>query len=700
MSEDEAAQAARGRRRRSSRRTAAGRSPIDVELVAGDGGRAGRAAAGRRRRRTGSRAGPPRAAGGRCSATGPTARRVELTPAPFNVRNRVHEYGGGSYAVARGRVVASSLADGRLWRLAPRGRREPVALTPEGPWRYADLRFDPRRARACTPSARRTTPGASTTRAGRQRARRDRARRLGRRGPGARHGARTSSRRRGPSPDGSDASPGSSGTSRTCPGTRCGCGSPTSRPTGRWASRGRSPAGRGSASSSRPGAPTGVLHAVSDETGWWNLYAFDGPRRHRRRAARNLAPMDAELGEPGLGVRRQSYGFLARRRRCSPWPRADGRGRLPPDRARRHGDRALGPAVHRGRRAAGRRRRRGRRDRRRARATARSLVRLDARDRRGRGRARPLAPGPARPARTCPSAEPITFAHRRRRHGPGALLPADQPGVPRPRRRAAAADRRCRTAGPTGAAYSGAVAGPRVLHLARHRRRRRRLPRARPATGGRTATRSGASGAIADVEDCVAAARFLVDRGDVGRRRGSRSAAAAPAATRRSRRSRSGREVFAAGISHFGIADLELIHQRRPQVRVALRRGPARARGPRRAARCSATARRSTSSTGAGPDAPVPGPRRQGRAAVAAGRDGGGVRARAACPHVAMRFEGEGHGFRARGDAAGHVRGGARVPRPRVRLRAGRRRSPPLEIPGLETFAAAMAGAAAGGDIR
>ena len=71
----------------------------------------------------------------------------ELTPAPFAVGNRVHEYGGGSYAVDRGRVVASSIEDGRLWRLDPGGLAEPVALTPPDGGRFADLRFDTARDR-------------------------------------------------------------------------------------------------------------------------------------------------------------------------------------------------------------------------------------------------------------------------------------------------------------------------------------------------------------------------------------------------------------------------------------------------------------------------------------------------------------------------------------------------------------------------
>ena len=64
---------------------------------------------------------------------GPDGATREVTPAPFNVRTQVHEYGGGSYVVDRGRIVASNGADGRLYRLDPDGVGAPVALTSAGP---------------------------------------------------------------------------------------------------------------------------------------------------------------------------------------------------------------------------------------------------------------------------------------------------------------------------------------------------------------------------------------------------------------------------------------------------------------------------------------------------------------------------------------------------------------------------------------
>ena len=69
--------------------------------------------------------------------------REEVTPAPFNVRTRVHEYGGGAYAARGDVVVAVDFADQRLYRLPAHGRTA-HAITPEsgGRLRYADLALD------------------------------------------------------------------------------------------------------------------------------------------------------------------------------------------------------------------------------------------------------------------------------------------------------------------------------------------------------------------------------------------------------------------------------------------------------------------------------------------------------------------------------------------------------------------------------
>lgn len=71
------------------------------------------------------------------------AETQELTPAPFNVRTRVHEYGGGAYLVDGDTVYFSHFADNRLYRLAiDAGHAVPVALSQGGKHRFADFVLD------------------------------------------------------------------------------------------------------------------------------------------------------------------------------------------------------------------------------------------------------------------------------------------------------------------------------------------------------------------------------------------------------------------------------------------------------------------------------------------------------------------------------------------------------------------------------
>jgi dipeptidyl aminopeptidase/acylaminoacyl peptidase len=62
-----------------------------------------------------------------------------LTPALFNARTRVHEYGGVPFVLGRDALYFSNFVDQRLYVQRPDA--EPVALTPEG-YRYADCELD------------------------------------------------------------------------------------------------------------------------------------------------------------------------------------------------------------------------------------------------------------------------------------------------------------------------------------------------------------------------------------------------------------------------------------------------------------------------------------------------------------------------------------------------------------------------------
>jgi dipeptidyl aminopeptidase/acylaminoacyl peptidase len=76
----------------------------------------------------------------------PDGTTTDLLPAPWNARTRVHEYGGGAWTVARGTVWFTNFADQRLYRVDA-GSSEPVAVTPEpeipAGVRHADLRVTP-----------------------------------------------------------------------------------------------------------------------------------------------------------------------------------------------------------------------------------------------------------------------------------------------------------------------------------------------------------------------------------------------------------------------------------------------------------------------------------------------------------------------------------------------------------------------------
>ena len=70
---------------------------------------------------------------------------TRMTPEGFNVRSRVHEYGGAAALISGDLVVVSDFVTGRLHRVVSPG--ELVPLTPERDWRYADAIHDAARNR-------------------------------------------------------------------------------------------------------------------------------------------------------------------------------------------------------------------------------------------------------------------------------------------------------------------------------------------------------------------------------------------------------------------------------------------------------------------------------------------------------------------------------------------------------------------------
>ena len=220
----------------------------------------------------------------------------DLTPPGFNARTMVHEYGGGAYTVSDGVVYFSNFADQRLYRQDPGAAPRPI--TPEAPLRYADGVVDRRRGRLICVREDHTQAGREAVNtlvavdlAGEQEARVLVA------GNDFYAAPRLS-------PDGSRLAwltwnhP-----NMPWDGTELWVG--TLVPDGS-VERAELVAGGPNESIFQPEwSPDGVLHFVSDRTGWWNLY------RWRAGRVEPLHTMEAEFGLPQWVFGMSTYGFAA-----------------------------------------------------------------------------------------------------------------------------------------------------------------------------------------------------------------------------------------------------------------------------------------------------------------------------------------------------------------------------------------------------
>jgi dipeptidyl aminopeptidase/acylaminoacyl peptidase len=77
----------------------------------------------------------------------PAGAVADVIPVGFNARTRVHEYGGGEYLAAGGVVYFANFSDQRLYRCDPGTTPKPITPETEAKLRYADAVLDRRRNR-------------------------------------------------------------------------------------------------------------------------------------------------------------------------------------------------------------------------------------------------------------------------------------------------------------------------------------------------------------------------------------------------------------------------------------------------------------------------------------------------------------------------------------------------------------------------
>lgn len=224
----------------------------------------------------------------------PDGRTADVNPPPFNARTRVHEYGGGAYVVADGVIYFSNFADQRLYRLDHGS--DPKPITPPTELRYADGVVDRgRHLMFCVREDHRGEGEAVNTIV---------AVRLDGDDDGGRVLASGNNFYSSPrlSPDGSKLAwltwnhP-----NMPWDGTELWVGELNG---GGALTGSRRVAGGLEESIFQPEwSPDGVLHFISDRTGWWNLY------RLRDGQIDPLCPMSAEFGEPQWVFRMSTYAF-------------------------------------------------------------------------------------------------------------------------------------------------------------------------------------------------------------------------------------------------------------------------------------------------------------------------------------------------------------------------------------------------------
>jgi dipeptidyl aminopeptidase/acylaminoacyl peptidase len=249
----------------------------------------------------------------------PDGRVLDVTPVGFNVRSRVHEYGGAAMAVHAGDVYFANFADQRVYRQA--GGGTPEALTSEG-FYYADLRMDATRGRLLAVREDHRTGDAEPPAA---------IVAIAVAGADFRPGVVLVSGAdfySDPvvSPDGTTLAwlqwdhpnmPWDGTELWTAP----------FRPDGSLGPRTKVAGGVDESIFQPEWSPDGALYFVSDRTGWWNLYRTSGTAAPRAPGIEPLHPMAAEFGKPQWTFSMVTYAFAGPRRIAATYVQ-DGRWKL------------------------------------------------------------------------------------------------------------------------------------------------------------------------------------------------------------------------------------------------------------------------------------------------------------------------------------------------------------------------------------
>ena len=222
---------------------------------------------------------------------------ADITPAGFNARTRVHEYGGGDYAVSNGTIIFSNFTDQQLYR--QQLGSEPTPLTPKNA-RYADGQIDRQRNLLFCVREDHSNPNETINTLVRVDLGNGDAGKIVASGNDFYSSLRLS-------PDGfSLAWLSWNHPNMPWDGTELWVGKLSD--DGAVTEKEKIAGGVDESIFQPEWSPDGTLYFVSDRTGWWNLYC------RRERHVEALCPTEAEFGQPQWVFGTSLYAFASERR--------------------------------------------------------------------------------------------------------------------------------------------------------------------------------------------------------------------------------------------------------------------------------------------------------------------------------------------------------------------------------------------------